>query len=231
MHGAANVGERGDLAPGHASSLRLVATLALAGFFSGVVLCGVYLASAPRIASNRAAALERAVLEVVPGAVAFSLMVAGADGRLTPADSSERIADVDPQVPEPARVYATRDARGERVGYAIEAQGPGFMDTIRLLYGLDPATGTVIGLRILASRETPGLGDKIMYDPAFVESFRALSVEPEIVAVTRRPRRRSNEVDCIGGATISSRAVVQIVAGSSARWLPLLAGRSRDGTE
>ncbi|MGD8862218.1 MAG: FMN-binding protein [Myxococcales bacterium] len=185
--------------PTGASPVRLVVTLVVAGLISGTALAAVHVASAPRIAENRAQALARAVLAVVPGAKRFEPhpMPEGAPG-----------------------VYAAFDASGRRLGFAVEGQGPGFMDSIALLYGIDPRARRVIGLQILESRETPGLGDKIMTDPTFVHSFDRLAVDPEIVAVTRRPATAENEVDCISGATISSKAVVRIVADSVQRWLP-----------
>jgi electron transport complex protein RnfG len=73
-------------------------------------------------------------------------------------------------------------------------------------------------MEVLESRETPGLGDKIIKDETFVANFRDLAVTPELVAVKKR-RTRDNEVDAISGATISSNAVVRIINQSNARWL------------
>jgi Na+-translocating ferredoxin:NAD+ oxidoreductase subunit G len=116
-------------------------------------------------------------------------------------------------------VYAALDASGKPVGYALAGQGPGFQDTIRLIYGYDPARRTVTGLEILDSRETPGLGDKIFKDQAFVDTFKALTIDPEIKLVKPKTRAATNEVDAITGATISSRAVVKIINDTNARSL------------
>jgi len=75
---------------------------------------------------------------------------------------------------------------------------------------------------VLESRETPGLGDKIIYDEQFHENFVELAVEPTIVGVKRGEKTNPNEVDTITGATISSNAVIAILNGSSQKWLPLL---------
>ena len=48
-------------------ALRLVATLTIAGLFSGISIVLAYRATLPRIQANQRAALERAVLEVLPG--------------------------------------------------------------------------------------------------------------------------------------------------------------------
>ena len=52
-----------------AGSLRLIATLAIAGLFSGISIVVAYRATLPRIQANQRAALERAVFEVLPGTV------------------------------------------------------------------------------------------------------------------------------------------------------------------
>jgi electron transport complex protein RnfG len=198
-----------------AGSFRLVATLAAAGLFSGLVLVTVYLATAPRIERNRAEALRAAIFRVLPGIeglTAFELH----DGQLEPSDAGTAVPD------DVKAVFAGFDAAGQLVGWAIPAKGPGFMDTIELLYGFDPRQRTVIGMEVLESRETPGLGDKIVRDADFHENFEELAVEPTIEAVKKGQKTSANEVDCITGATISSEAVVSILNRSTTRWLPLL---------
>ena len=75
-----------------------------------------------------------------------------------------------------------------------------------------------MGMEVLESKETPGLGDKIFKDMEFVGAFRDLAVEPEVV-VTKKGSTGDNEVDAISGATISSKAVVRIINQANARWL------------
>ena len=53
------------------SSRRLIGSMTLAGALSGLVLVAVYLGTGPRIRHNRAVALERAVLNVLPGSTSF----------------------------------------------------------------------------------------------------------------------------------------------------------------
>jgi electron transport complex protein RnfG len=77
-------------------------------------------------------------------------------------------------------------------------------------------------MEILDSRETPGLGDKIYKDAAFVANFASLSVDPEIVAVKKGNKSAPNQIDAITGATISSKAVVKIINTANALWLPRL---------
>ena len=123
----------------------------------------------------------------------------------------------EPQKDEPV-VYGGYDEQGDFVGYAMPGAGPGFQDTIALLYGYLPGDKQVVGMEILESRETPGLGDKIYKDAAFVAEFSALSVDPEIVAVKKGTGSQPNQVDAITGATISSKAVVRIINETHAAW-------------
>jgi electron transport complex protein RnfG len=200
------------------SSARLVTTVGLAGLLSGLAIVGTYEATLPRIQENQRRALEAAVFEVVPGSEALQGLVVR-DGRLVPATSAPGEGDGDE-----AEVFGAYDADGRFVGYAIAAEGPGFQDTIRLLFGFDPDRARVVGLQVLESRETPGLGDKIVKDDAFLDGFRDLAVSPRVVVVPNGTSSAPNEVDGITGATISSKAVVKIVNGAAERWVDRLPG-------
>ena len=197
------------------SSLRLVLSLALAGLLSGLILVAAYLLTQPRIERNRAEALQAAIFRVLPGTTevtAYSVE----DDVPQPYDGEQG------SLPRGEAVFVGRDGTGGLIGFAIPASGAGFQDTIGLIYGYDPRHKVIIGMEVLDSRETPGLGDKIIFDVDFLANFEALEVSPEIVAVKSGAKTEANQVDCITGATISSEAVVQILNRSSRRWLPLL---------
>jgi electron transport complex protein RnfG len=188
--------------PKEPGPVHLVGTLTLAGLLSGVLLTTAYLWTLPQIEANRAAALRAAVFQVVPGTASMQKLVLRGD-QFALADGSERPTDI--------AIYATYDEAGKHLGYAIPSAGPGFADTISLIYGYDPVQRCVVGMQILESRETPGLGDKIFKDPKFGAEFQKLAVEPAIVVVKNGAGTKPNEVDGITGATISSKAVVKIV--------------------
>jgi electron transport complex protein RnfG len=196
--------------------LRLVATLALTGLASGLILVGVFLETRPRILRNRAEALYAAIHRVLPGTTTIRIHVER-EGRLVPFESAEGGA-----LPAEPAAYAGLAADGGLVGWAVPAAGPGFMDTIRLIYGYDPSRRVIVGLEVLDSKETPGLGDKIITDAQFRSNFESLAIDPGIVPVKHGKKTESNEVDCITGATISSEAVARILDESSRRWAPLL---------
>ena len=190
------------------SSLRLVLTLAIAGLLSGIAIIGIYESTLPTITANKARELREAVFKVLPGVSRMQALVYR-DGELVAVEA--------PDKDEPV-VYGGYGERREFIGYAVPAAGPGFQDTIAILYGYKPADALVVGMEVLESRETPGLGDKIYKDAEFVGAFGALSIDPEIVAVKKGTRSGANEIDAITGATISSKAVVRIINEAHTAW-------------
>ena len=194
-----------DQAP---SSLRLVFTLAVAGLLSGIAIIGIYESTLSTITANKARELREAVFKVLPGVTQMQALVHRDDALVV--------------VPEPDKdepvVYGGYDDEEQFIGYAVPAAGPGFQDTIAILYGYKPAEQLVVGMEVLESRETPGLGDKIYKDMDFVGEFKALSIEQEIVAVKKGTKTADNQVDAITGATISAKAVVRIINEAHASW-------------
>lgn len=195
-------------------SLRLVISLAVAGLCSGFILVGVYQGTLPTIQRNRAEALQKAIFKVVPGTVSTGALRVE-NGELVPFEGNIGAT-------EERLVYTGLAEDGSLVGFAIPGDGPGFMDTISLLYGFDPGERVITGMEVLESKETPGLGDKIIKDDAFLANFAALAVEGGIKGVKKGKKAHPNEVDCITGATISSKAVISILNDSNEETLPLL---------
>jgi electron transport complex protein RnfG len=195
-------------APTSPSSLRLVLTLAIAGLVSGIAIIGIYESTLPTITANKARELRAAVFKVLPGVAQMQPLVYR-DSKLVVVEAADKDEPV---------IYGGYDDQGEFVGYAMPAAGPGFQDTIAILYGYKPEQKMVVGMEVLESRETPGLGDKIYKDLEFVAGFSALSIEPEIVAVKKGTKSQPNEIDAITGATISAKAIVRIINETHAAW-------------
>ena len=200
------------------SSIRLVATLAIAGLISGIAIIGIYEATLETIVANKARELRQAVFKVLPGVERMQKMVY-AESKLIATNETE-----EDELP----IYGGYDSDGKFVGYAIPAEGPGFQDTIKILYGYKADTSKVVGMEVLDSRETPGLGDKIYKDAAFVANFSDLTVLPEIVAVKKGKKSAPNEIDAITGATISSKAIVKIINQANQVWLSNLPEPGRE---
>jgi electron transport complex protein RnfG len=191
------------------------------------VLCALAIAmtfqgTLPIIEQNRAEALEKAIFKVIPGAVSMQAFQLTADNTfIKSSDEGEK----------GEQVYAGYDEQGQLLGIAIEGQGQGYADIISILYGYAPEKQAVIGIYVLASKETPGLGDKIEKDENFLANFIALDVslkddlsalKHEVIPVKNGEKKNAWEVDGITGATISSRAIGNILGESTARWVPLI---------
>jgi len=191
------------------SSFRLIATLGVAGFLSGLILVSIYLVTKPIIAKNKAEALKAAIFEVLPGTATFKTLVPEGDG-LREVAEGEKV--------EVEAVYLGFDAEGTMTGFAISGAETGYADVIEGLLSYNPTDTIIIGFKVLDSKETPGLGDKIFKDADFQTNFTALKVTPEIIPVKKGEKKSENEVEAITGATISSKAVVRLLNGSIKKW-------------
>ncbi|MCF8245498.1 MAG: FMN-binding protein [Saprospiraceae bacterium] len=201
------------------SSTRLIATLGIAGLLSGLLLVGAYLYTLPMIEANKAAALERAIYKVLPGCTSFETLVLR-DAKLTVVKELKAVSGGKPE----KTIYAGHDDAGKLVGFAIPSDEPGFQDLIVGILGYHPETKTIVGFEVLDSKETPGLGDKIIKDQAFIVQFESLSVEPEIVSVKKGEKKNPNEVEAITGATISSKTVVKLLNKGIGEWQGAIEG-------
>jgi len=198
------------------------------GAVCALAIVSAYQWTKPIIEKNRAEALRKAIFEVLPGASAsatFRLDDSGGFVPLTGKPAGERL------------VYAGYDGQGTLVGVAVEASGMGYQDTINLLYGYSPAREAIVGFQVLESRETPGLGDRINSDPEFLANFAALDVRLEadlsklshpIELVKKGEKSSPWQIDAITGATVSSRAVTDILRGSTEFWIPRLRAHVAD---
>ncbi|MEN8131719.1 MAG: FMN-binding protein [Pseudomonadota bacterium] len=194
------------------SALRLVLTLTIAGLISGLAIVSIFEVTLPTITANKARELREAVFKVLPGVSNMQKLVFKKDA-LQP--STEKIDDA-------PFVYGGYDDEGKFIGYALPGQAPGFADTIKILYGYRPAQGIIVGMEVLESRETPGLGDKIYKDADFVANFTELAVQPKIVTVKKGAKSAPNEVEAITGATISSKVIVKIMNNTHQEWISRL---------
>jgi len=204
------------------SSARLIATLGGAGALAGFLLVFVFQATQPRILAHKAEVLRRAIHEVLHDPARYETLYL-VDGALTadpPAGARRDRLD---------RVYLGYAEDGHRVGFAIDAGEPGFQDVVRLIFGYDEKARKVLGLRVLESKETPGLGDKIEKDESFVKQFEGLST-PLVGVKAGAGTGGDADVDMITGATISSRAVIRIVNHALERWQPVLERHVREAS-
>ena len=96
------------------------------------------------------------------------------------------------------------EAKTQKLGYAFMASGTGYSGDINILVGLEDAE-TVKGISILSQTESPGIGSRITTDEKFLNQFIGLPLSGASLT------QDGGQVDGLTGATISSRAVVDIV--------------------
>jgi electron transport complex protein RnfG len=193
---------------------RLMATLAVAGALAGFLIVFVYVATLPTITAYKAEVLRVATRDVLgaPHRVDTLYVV---DGGLT----NELSADQDPRDFE--QIYVGFREDGTQIGYAIVSAEFGFQDLVRVIFGYDAATQSILGMLVLESKETPGLGDKIVKDVQFVEQFGSARA-PLVGVKVGRGTGDDHEIDMITGASISSRTVIRIINNALERVGPLI---------
>ena len=192
---------------------RLLATLGVSGAVSGLAIAALWTALLPRIEAHKSEELRAAVTEVLkePARSDTLFLAGGALTAVRPGGDDAKTV---------ARVYRGYGGTGNVIGYAIEAVGPGFSENIRLIYGYDAARGELIAMKILDSKETPGIADSAV-GPKYVRQFRGAKVP--VVGVKASPKAAERgTVVMITGATISSRAIIKAINNSLDRWRPLI---------
>lgn len=199
---------------------KLIVTLGVAGGVAGFLLVFVFGWTLPTIEANKAKRLEAAVREVLKAPDRYETLwvVNGALAAQLPDGADPRKVE---------RVFL--GYRGDqRVGFAIMASEPGFQDTIVLIFGYEPKTRQILGMKVLETKETPGLGDKIERE-SFTGQFAG--AETPVVGVKSKdpasPDRR--QIQMITGATISSRTVIRGINKALGRVGTLLEGHRANG--
>jgi electron transport complex protein RnfG len=189
---------------------------------SGALIVTVFEVTRPAVERQQAAALRDAIFDVLPAArssVTFRL------------DGNDRFTALDGDDTAEPLVHVGYDTTGRLVGVAVEARGMGYQDTVRFLYGYSFTDEAVVGFRVLESRETPGLGDRVETDIRFLDNFNRLDVAltrdgsdvaNPIALVRRGVQAQPWQIDGITGATITSGAVARILRDSTAYWVPRL---------
>ena len=208
--------------PPPVNSLRLVRTLMGVTALCGGLIVAVWQWTQPAIAANKKLVLERSVRALIPGAARIVEYDAGMHG-ITPAKG-------DPAT-DAIRFYAAYDKDGKLDAIAAEGAARGYADVVRVLYGYRPQCECVFGIQVTQMKETPGIGDKIFTDAAFLKNFEQLDVSltPDMKAlfnavktVKHGSKQFGWEIDAIAGATITCKAVGRGINDSAQRLLPLL---------
>lgn len=204
------------------SGARMVAVLGFISTLCGLVIVLAYSLTITAIRGNLAQIARDAVREVLPGATSMKIFQVDPNG-----DVSE-VSGLEGDLP---KVFAGYDDAGRLVGVACQARGRGYADLITVMYAYSPEKQCIVGFKVLESKETPGLGDKIASDPDFLANFRELDaalnadqsgLAHRIEAVKSGAKSERWQVDGISGATISSKAVARILDESAGRMIPVI---------
>jgi Na+-translocating ferredoxin:NAD+ oxidoreductase subunit G len=203
---------------------KMIATMALVASICGVLIVGAFESTQDAIAENKRIMLERAVFKVLPGAASVREYAATSSGIQQLAAGAA--------LPEGGvKFYAAYDQAGVLKGVAAEAAGKGYADVVRVLYGYDAERQVIIGIGVVSMRETPGIGDKIITDQAFLKNFEALDVRVNaeltglanaVKVVKHGTKTDPWQIDAIAGATVTSKAVGRGINDSAQKLMPLL---------
>ncbi len=176
--------------------------LGLFAVLTTTIIAGTYLGTRERIAEEQRKAAEKALLEIVPlhrhnNAMLDDTVAVGAEASLL-------------GLRKDADIYVARQD-GVPVAIILPAIArDGYSGDIQLIIGIN-FDGTVAGVRVLAHRETPGLGDKVdLKKSPWILGFNGRSLAdplPEKWAV----KKDRGVFDQFTGATITPRAVTAAV--------------------
>jgi len=164
-------------------TLKMVIILSLFSVFSAASLCFVYQYTLPKVEKNREEKLKETIFSLVDGAKNFSIL--------------EKEGEI---------LYAVKDSQDKTIAYCFMVIANGYQDKISLMCAVKTDLKTLIGISVLESYETPGLGSRIE-EKDFKNQFVNLSTYPSITITDKKPAN-NNEVQAITGATVSSRAVI-----------------------
>ncbi|MDH3872301.1 MAG: FMN-binding protein [Gammaproteobacteria bacterium] len=196
------------------------------GAFCALLIVSVYQGTAERIADNKARFLSSAIAQVLPPVQSTVEVSLDANGALVAATAPANL---------PAFLGYGED--GELVGAIITAQAMGYADNITVLYSYSFDLEAIVGFKVLESKETPGLGDKVEIEPHFLANFEALDARLNddgtalvnaIVTVKQGEKTEPWQLDGITGATITSDAIGVILNQGSSYWLPALERDARN---
>ncbi|MBS1157348.1 MAG: hypothetical protein H6R07_3272 [Proteobacteria bacterium] len=167
------------------------------------LMAGAYLLTRDTVQRNEAEARASQIRAVLPaGSFDNDLL---ADSRALPKADAVKLGAADS-----SHVYLAKKS-GQTVAAVLEAVAPdGYAGQIKLLVAV-ARDGQALGVRVVAHKETPGLGDYIEAAKSdWIHQFdgKSLSAPP---AERWNVKKDGGAFDSTAGATISPRAVVRAV--------------------
>ncbi|MDX9995857.1 MAG: FMN-binding protein [Rhodocyclaceae bacterium] len=205
-------------------TVAMIRTLGLVAALCGLIIVSAYQGTYDAVQENKRIAVERAVFKVIPSAQSIVEYVA------PPSGTPQKVGAGGTAPAGSIRFYAGYDKDGHLAGIAAEGAAKGYADTVRILFAWDPAKATITGFGVVSSRETPGIGDKIVVDKDFLANFPLAAplsddrmvLAHEIRTVKHGSKTQPWEIDAIAGATITSRAVGKAINEAAQALVPRL---------
>ncbi|MFH1593452.1 MAG: FMN-binding protein [Candidatus Omnitrophota bacterium] len=169
------------------NAIRMISVLTAIGLISGTALVFMYSYANPLIEENRINETKEAIFKIFPQAEQYKEQHAGG-----------------------ITVFEVTDKSKKSLGYAFLADGNGYQGTIKMMVGIKLDLSALVGIEILESQETPGLGQEITKD-TFRSQFIGLVTMPAITYVKNAKPEKPGQIQAITGATVSSSAVINIL--------------------
>ena len=171
--------------------------LAAAGLVSSLLLGIAHFATQDAIEARRNEDIQVTLEQVIPNSLHDNVLVNDVKSITEPSKSGTSTTPV---------YIARKDGAVTGVAFKFTANG-GYSGPIVLMVGMDK-DGTVLGVRVVAHAETPGLGDKIERNKSdWIESFVNRSLE-NTPAERFKVKKDGGDFDQFAGATVTPRAVV-----------------------
>jgi len=170
--------------------LQMFIVLGAVCLFSGGALSVMYNFTKTPIYENQQKELQNAIFKVLPEVRSYKEI----------------------KKTETITIYEGIDEDEKIVGYAIVGEGNGFQDKIKLIVGIDTSLQSFLGMEVLESSETPGLGAKVAEEP-FKIQVKSLKLKRNVPIgyVKDEKNKKETDIQAITGATVSSEAVVEIL--------------------
>ena len=173
--------------------VKLAVVLGVLSAIAGGILAGVYQFTAPVIEARNQAALKAGLSQVFPGSYKFSEL----KSKLKSPDSAVTFG----------KIYKVEDSNGNLVGMILDVTTPGDEAPIEMLVGVN-RNGTINGVKILKSLETPGLGANANNPHYYVNKKKKITFLGQFRGKkVTDPFIPKKDVIAITGATITSTAV------------------------
>jgi electron transport complex protein RnfG len=212
--------------PQMTSAVAMIRTLGLIAALCGLIIVATYQGTYDAVQENKRIAVERAVFQVIPFARSIVEYVVLPSGEIRKVGAGGTAASAAPA--GSLKFFAGYDAMGKLAGIAAEGVAKGYADNVRILFAYDPVNASITRFGLVAMRETPGIGDKILVDKNFLANFPLeaqlnadlKSLAHAITTVKHGSKSNPWEIDAITGATITSRAVGRAINDAAQALLP-----------